>query len=262
MQSAIIIPARYGSTRFPGKPLALIAGKPLLQWVVEIAKSAASKVQDTAVYIATDDARIASYNWGVPCLMTPESCLNGTDRVYQAILTLPENNQPSIVLNLQGDAPLTEPEHLVALLNCLKIDQSIEMATPAHRLSWNALDRLRENKRATPFSGTTVVMDDQSNALWFSKNILPAIRKEDRSIPYSPVYQHIGLYGYRTSFLKKYIEWEESAYEKLEGLEQLRVLENGHPIRIVPVEVSQAQIGIDSPEDAKRAEPFLLSKKE
>lgn len=261
MQSAIIIPARYGSTRFPGKPLAVISGKPLLQWVIEVAQKAAEQVDNTAVYIATDDDRIANQDWSVPCLMTSENCLNGTDRVYQALLTLPENNQPSIVLNLQGDAPLTEPDHLVALLNCLKSDESIEMATPAHRLSWEALDLLRENKRSTPFSGTTVVMDQNSNALWFSKNILPAIRKEDRSASYSPVYQHIGLYGYRTSFLKQYITWPESPYEKLEGLEQLRVLENGYKIRIVPVRASQMQIGIDSPQDAKRAEAFLLAKK-
>lgn len=257
MRSAIIIPARYGSTRFPGKPLALILGKPLLQWVVEVAQKAAVSVEDTDVYVATDDARIASHDWGVPCLMTPENCLNGTDRVYQAILTLPKEKQPAIVLNLQGDAPLTEPHQLVALLKCLQANPAIGIATPAIRLTWEALDRLREAKRTTPFSGTTVVMNAASEALWFSKNILPAIRKEDRSTPLSPVYQHIGLYAYRTEFLKQYIQWPESFYENLEGLEQLRILENGHKIQIVSVESSNMQIGVDSPEDAKRAEIFL-----
>jgi 3-deoxy-manno-octulosonate cytidylyltransferase (CMP-KDO synthetase) len=262
MRYAIIIPARYGSTRFPGKPLVHLKGKPILQWTIEAAQTAAQVIGETAVYVATDDTRIAEIcpAIGVTALMTPESCANGTARVHHAALSLPKSQQPEIVLNLQGDAPLTPPQHLIALLAFLRDYPEASMATPAVQLSWESLHRLRIAKQTTPFSGTTVTFDAQQRALWFSKNILPAIRKEDRSQPLSPVYQHIGLYGYRLPFLSQYTQWPESFYERLEGLEQLRVLENGSSIHIVPVEAQGDAIGIDSPEDLARAEAILQEK--
>jgi 3-deoxy-manno-octulosonate cytidylyltransferase (CMP-KDO synthetase) len=121
------------------------------------------------------------------------------------------------------------------------------------------LDTLRESKKTTPFSGTTAILDSNNRALWFSKNVIPAIRKEDRTQPHSPVYRHIGLYGYARAALQKYVTLPPSHYEQLEGLEQLRAIENGMTIQAVVVDYKgrPAMTGIDSPEDLQRAEALL-----
>jgi len=133
-----------------------------------------------------------------------------------------------------------------------------EVVTPVHRLSWDDFDRLREAKKTTPFSGTTAIVKD-GRALWFSKNIIPAIRKEDRSALLSPVYQHMGLYGFRVDILERFCALPQGYYEQLEGLEQLRMLENEIEVTAVPVDIDQGQIqsGIDTPEDLARAEEML-----
>lgn len=255
---AIIIPARYGSTRFPGKPLAMIAGRSMLGRVVDLARLVAQEYEDVAVYVTTEDQRIADHaaEIGVPCLMTGE-CATGSDRVLAAAKQL--DDTPDFILNLQGDAPLTPPQALQAMIAAFLNDPQVSVVTPVHRLSWDGLDRLRENKKTTPFSGTTVVRRPDGSAVWFSKNILPAIRKEDRTIEVSPVYQHMGLYGYSYAALEKFCGWPEGHYEALEGLEQLRFLENGVAIQTVEIAVDHLHSGIDSPEDLARAEAFLSS---
>lgn len=262
MRSAIIIPARYASSRFPGKPLALIAHKTMLERVIEIAHSAAADFDNTEVIVATDDERIAEHarDLSTQVLMTAADCPTGTDRCLDAAKQL--SYQPDFVLNLQGDAPFTPPSFLKALLSSAVQDPYLAMATPAVALDWAALDQLRNHKMTTPFSGTSVVFDKNYNALWFSKNIIPAIRNEKKlraENPLSPVFQHIGLYLYRYDILKQYVSIPQTHYEKLEELEQLRLLENNINIRIVPVKhkTPTPPSGIDSPEDLKRAEAFI-----
>lgn len=259
MNTSIIIPARYASTRFPGKPLALLAGKAVLAWVVEIAKSVVSQIPNVTYHVATDDDRIKSFcdENHIPVIMTASDFETGTDRVMAAVNTLPL--KPDFIINLQGDAPFTPADFVVNIINAYHQNPSADIVTPVVQLSWSELDDLRESKKLTPFSGTTTIVDKYNRALWFSKNIIPAIRKEDRNKPFSPVYRHIGLYGYNRIALEKYITLEISPYEKLEGLEQLRALENGMSIQAVVVDYKgrPAMTGIDSPEDLIRAEALL-----
>ncbi len=264
MKTAIAIPARYGSSRFPGKPLVKIAGETMLSRVVTLAKKVAQETKNTTVFVTTEDHRVAEHaeSLKIPCLMTSTTCKTGSDRVLAALRQL--NEWPDMVLNLQGDAPFTPPSVLVALIETFHATPRTEVITPVHRLSWPDLDRLREIKRATPFSGTTALIDPQNRALWFSKAIIPAIRDEDHLrtlMQKSPVYQHMGLYGFRPDILEKFCALPQSPYEKLEGLEQLRMLENGIRITTVPVDMPEGfiQSGIDTPDDVKRAEFMIRS---
>ena len=265
MKIAIIIPARYGSTRFPGKPLAPINGKAMIDHVYDLALDASRDYKNIEVIIATDDVRIEAHCHGKKrhVLMTSESCRTGSDRVLEAAVKL--EDEPDIVVNLQGDAPLTPVIALQNVIKAFHIDPQCQVATPVQQLAWGDLDRLRRNKQTTPFSGTTAILDKNNQALWFSKNILPAIRKEDSlraKSDLSPVYQHLGLYGYRLDILKKFVNLPEGRYEALEGLEQLRFLENG--ISITCVDIPHNEIvnsGVDSPEDIGRAEALLRSRK-
>jgi 3-deoxy-manno-octulosonate cytidylyltransferase (CMP-KDO synthetase) len=254
---AIAIPARYASTRFPGKPLAKIGGKTMLARVVDVAREAADGKAD--VFVTTEDQRICDHakEIDIECIITSPECPTGSDRVLEAVEETGRNYD--FAINLQGDAPFTPPGVLTRLIEEIrKNGKKLEVVTPVHQLSWEDLDRLRETKKTTPFSGTTVVRDESGRALWFSKNIIPAIRKESR-IGKSPVFQHIGIYGYSIKTLKKFVELPQSFYEQLEGLEQLRFLENGISVQTVDVLLTSGMIqsGIDSPEDLKRAEKML-----
>lgn len=263
MKTAIVIPARYGSTRFPGKPLAHIAGKSMLERVVDVARAASKGMEDDVqVLVATDDDRIGEHcaQIGVYFLMTPSDAPTGSDRVLAALRQL--NEWPDFVVNLQGDAPFTPPSVVQALIHAFEVNRRVEVVTPVHRLSWAELDTLRESKKTTPFSGTTAILNTRNEALWFSKNILPAIRNESAlraGQAFSPVWQHMGLYGFRIDALEKFVMLPQGHYEALEGLEQLRMIENGLRIQAVPVEVDAAAFhsGIDSPEDLARAEERL-----
>ncbi|MCB1558792.1 MAG: 3-deoxy-manno-octulosonate cytidylyltransferase [Alphaproteobacteria bacterium] len=257
MKTAIIIPARFASTRFPGKPLAILKGKPIIEHVYDIACQAAD--EHTTIHVATDDNRIADHcaENDIPVIMTPEDCATGTDRAMAAINEM--DDKPDFIINLQGDAPMTPAHFVRALIEEFSKNKSSDIITPVTQLSWTELDLLRDNKRQTPFSGTTAVIDENKRALWFSKNIIPAIRKENRRDLLSPVYRHIGLYGYKREALERYVTLPMSHYEYLEGLEQLRALESGMTIQTVVVDYSglPAMTGIDSPEDLARAEHLL-----
>lgn len=259
--AAIIIPARWGSTRFPGKPLAMIAGKTMLARVVDVARAAAADFPGTSVYVTTDDARIAAHaaEIGADCLMTSPDCPTGSDRVLAAAKQLPD--PPDFIVNLQGDAPFTPVSAIQALLDAYLENADLSVVTAVHRLSWTALDTLRENKKTTPFSGTTAIIAGDGRALWFSKTIIPALRKESDmrgASEISPIHQHFGLYGYRLRALEQFCALPQSPYEIMEGLEQLRFLENNIPIHTVRIDVDGTmQGGIDTPEDLARAEALL-----
>ena len=265
MNISIIIPARYGSTRFPGKPLVEIAGQTMLSRVVNIAKQAAENIENVTIAVATEDERILKHaeEIGAKAVLTSDQCATGSDRVLEAVLKIAPDTD--FVFGLQGDAPFTPVNAITEMIKAVKNKPDIEVITPVINLRWSELDALRKNKVQTPFSGTTAIINHAGRALWFSKNILPAIRKEEtyRNNEFSPVHQHIGLYGFQLKTLKKFVSLPQGKYEELEGLEQLRLLENDIPIQTITLDVKAglAQAGIDSPEDIIRAEKILEKNK-
>lgn len=260
MKTLIVVPARHASTRLPGKPLALISGRSMVARVAGLARRAADQIEDAAYVVATDDMRILEHcrDAGIPVVMTDPDLASGSDRALAAAEGL--GASPEFVVNLQGDAPFTPAAHVVAIVHALATSGT-DAATPYIRLTWEALDRLRAHKQETPFSGTTLVTDPAGRAIWFSKIILPAMRKEAelrKLNPVSPVCQHIGLYGFRLEALQRYCALPESRYERLEGLEQLRLIENGLTIQAVEVQPGRIAIpGIDTAEDVALAERLV-----
>lgn len=261
MKSLIVIPARYASTRFPGKPLALIGGVPMVECTANIARHVAEDRPNVDWVVATDDARIETVcrERGLHVVMTDPELASGSDRALAAADAVGGGHD--VIVNLQGDAPLTPPAYVEAVLERLESDGDADIATPVVRLPWASLDRLRDNKKTTPFSGTTAIMSETGHARWFSKNIIPAVRKEDvrrTESDLSPVRQHVGLYAFRRSALERFTALPTSPYETIEGLEQLRALEAGMIIACVEVEPAKtSQSGIDTPEDLSRVEAEL-----
>ncbi|MDX5594061.1 manno-octulosonate cytidylyltransferase [Pseudovibrio sp. SPO723] len=260
MKALITVPARIGSTRFPKKPLHLINGKSLLERVVQIA-AVAAKQTGAQYVVAVDHEEVARHcdDIGAPWVMTDPDLPSGTDRALAAATA--HGGDWDFVLNLQGDAPFTPPEHVALLIEAAKVKAEAELFTPVIRLDWEALDQLREHKKDHPFSGTTCLRNDEGRAFWFSKNILPAIRGEEKlraADRFSPVFRHIGLYGYRIDALRKFCAAPVGTYEKLEGLEQLRFLENGMHVHAAEVAVPKLSMsGVDTPADAELAEKLI-----
>ena len=256
----IVIPARFGSTRLPGKPLLRIAGRTLLERVVAVGREAARLAGRCEVVVATDDTRIVdhAHALGIEVAMTAAQLDSGSARARAAARQRPA--PPALVINLQGDAPFITPTVVAGLIAALRTGDA-DVATPVYRLDWDRLDRLRTHKRAAPFSGTTCVRNAQGRALWFSKTILPAIRDEAalrRAGPISPVWQHLGLYGYRMAALEWFASTEQATYEQLEGLEQLRFLESGRTIATIEVQPpAHALSGIDTQADIALAEAAI-----
>lgn len=262
MRDPIVIPARWGSIRLPGKPLMMIAGRTLLSRVIEVARRAALLAGDVDVLVATDDERVAAHarSLGAAAAMTSAAITTGSGRALAAVRAVAPGS--AVVVNLQGDAPFTPPAMVADLIAAIRTGPD-PVATPVVRLSWNALDALREHKRAAPFSGTTCVVAPDGRALWFSKQILPAIRDEAAlragGGP-SPVHQHVGLYAYRVDALARFEATPPSAHERLEGLEQLRFLESGTTIRAVRCPPTAfPTTGIDTPADLARAEALIAA---
>ncbi len=272
MKSLIVIPARYGSKRFPGKPLAELAGKAILQRVWDIAAAVCAGRKDCEAVVATEEpespgegsALIIDYcrEHGIPVEVTPSSCRSGSDRVWAVAAARQE--KPEVLLNLQGDNPLCPPQFLHALLDAFDAHRETMVATAYTRLDWAALNALKEAKKSSPFSGTTAIIGSDGNAKWFSKNIIPAIRGEEKLMaqnPLSPVCRHIGLYAYKFAALAFFSQSPLGEYEKMEQLEQLRFIENGIPVRMVevnyPAGFDAATSGVDSPEDLARAEKLI-----
>lgn len=251
---AIVVPSRYGSTRFPGKPLHPVAGRSLVRRVWDIAAG----VSGTAgVWIATDDDRIADHvaAFGGRAVMTPADCATGTDRVHAALHEI--DATIDAVINVQGDAVLTPPWVIQALVDALQDPAGPAMVTPAVVLDRARYDQLLAAKETSPSSGTTVVVDHTMNALYFSKRVLPFIRRPDAD-PFPTVYRHVGIYGYTRETLERLCSLDPSPLERAEGLEQLRALENGIPIRVVTVDYKgRTHWSIDHPDDVKMAEDII-----
>ncbi len=253
MNTVIVIPARYSSSRFPGKPLAVVAGKTMLErtWLIATAVGNADRV-----VVATDDERISrqAQGFGAQVVMTPATCENGTERVYEAIQQLAE--LPEIVINLQGDALLTPPWAIEVLIDAMHRDDSVGMATIATRLKLDQYREMSKLKAEGIVSGTTVVFDRNCDALYFSKALIPFVRHPDENLP---VYRHIGLYGYRLPALRQYLSLAPTPLEKVEGLEMLRMMENAFKIRVVPVDYrGRTHWSVDSKEDILLAEQIIV----
>lgn len=260
MTDLIVIPARYGSKRFPGKPLMEIAGRSLVSRVIDVARQAAARLHDVDVVVATDDERIVEHveALGAQAVMTASDISSGTGRALAAARS--RASAPGHVVNLQGDAPFVPVEVVCQMMEAARAGGDV-VVTPVVPLSWEDLDVLREHKKAAPFSGTTCIRGPGDRALWFSKSILPAIRDEAKyraSMAVSPVLRHIGLYAYSLNALERFEAAPESLYETLEGLEQLRFFALEIPVQtveIAPPRISMS--GIDTPEDAALAEQMI-----
>lgn len=257
---AIIIPARFQSSRYPGKPLAPLRGadgqaKPLVQRSWE----AASAIPGAAgVWVATDDQRIADavIGFGGQVVMTSPDCRNGTERCAEAIATL--GPVADIVVNLQGDAPLTPTFVVEGLVAALAADGEAIMATPALRCSPSTYAHLARDAAEGRVGGTTVVANRRGHALYFSKRLIPHVPDALADRAHEAVFLHLGVYAYRPEALALYAAMPPSVPEELEGLEQLRFLEAERPIRVVPFEPPEWDcIELNNPEDVPVIETVL-----
>lgn len=240
MTAVGVIPARWASSRFPGKMLAKIAGKPMLQHVWERARRA-SKLED--VIIACDEQHVldAVKAFGARAVMTSPKHPSGSDRVAEAA----GSSQAEIVVNIQGDEPFIEPDLIDALVSSLEYDSVPVMATAIKRFS-SREDFLNPNM-------VKVVVDKDGNALYFSRSPIP-FRRDGWPENFSRYFRHLGIYAYRRQFLLDMCQWPKSFLEQEESLEQLRVLENGAKIKTVETEFET--IGVDTPADLVRAEAY------
>jgi len=235
-----IIPARYGSTRFPGKPLVDIDGKTMIQRVYEQAKSCSAL---TDVMVATDDDRIFNEvtRFGGKVIMTSTSHQSGTDRCAEVVNKL--TKKFNVIINIQGDEPFINPKQITQLCNCF-LDKKTQIATLIKGITDQA-DLFNENK-------VKVTFNTNHFAIYFSRNAIPFFRGENHEnwLKKHNYFKHIGIYGYKTEILKKITLLKPSKLELAEGLEQLRWLENGYYIKIAETELEA--ISIDTPEDVAK----------
>lgn len=239
-----IIPARWGSSRFPGKPLHLIAGRPLVQHVWDQCQKCTALDH---IIVATDDKRIAdaAADFGATCVMTSPDHATGSDRIAEVLSALPEATH---AVNIQGDEPLIDPALIDQLASFLRNDVNVEMATAASPITDPDLI-------ADP-NVVKVVLSDDHDALYFSRSPIP----HQRTCPDElVVYRHIGIYAYRADFLKKFLAWPPSPIEKAESLEQLRALSHGTRIRVAVTDHTSP--GVDTLEQAQAVEQLILSQR-
>jgi len=259
---AIIIPARYASTRFPAKPLAPLRGatgvaKTLIQRSWECARQVEGC---SGVWVATDDVRIADVvaGFGGEVVMTSADCANGTERCADALRTL--GDVADVIVNLQGDAPLSPPHIVSQMVERLAEDPEAVMATPAVRCSQGVLDHLLADQAAGRVGGTTVVVDQRERALYFSKRVLPYV-PETVPAEASPVHLHLGMYAYRKDALSRYHAAPPAPLELMEGLEQLRFLEMGLPVAVVRTDpLAWDSIELNNPSDTPLIERILAER--
>ena len=262
-QILIVIPARYQSSRLPGKPLKKIAGVEMIKRVSGIADYICKKNDRCNYVVATDDERIIDFceDNNINALLTSDTCKSGTERCWDAVKK--SNSRPELIINLQGDNPLCPPDILQEIIDSWKKDKA-DVFTPCIHLKWDEYERLVEAKKTTPYSGTTVLVNKAGYAMAFSKTIIPTIRKVEvakEKLEKSPVRQHIGLYAYTYSALENYFNLSQSDYEKdfIEGLEQMRFLVNGLQVKMVDIDLKGRVFtsGVDSPEDVERTEAII-----
>ena len=236
-----VIPARYGSSRMPGKPLAMIGDVPMIEWV---ARGVSESQEMDELIIATDDDRIreVAQKWGRTVVMTSPELVSGTDRVA----AVAEQIDCDLVINIQGDEPLIRGPMIDALVEALSGDEAIPMATLGHPM---------DDEEANDPNVVKVVVDFRGRALYFSRSKIPFVRRRPHEGA-QPYFKHIGIYGYRRDFLLRFATLPPSPLEQLEGLEQLRALEHGFPIRIV--ETTYRTHGVDTPEDLERVREELI----
>ncbi|MFQ6546966.1 3-deoxy-manno-octulosonate cytidylyltransferase [Aestuariibius sp. 2305UL40-4] len=260
MSVLLVIPARYASKRYPGKPLALLTGaggesRTLLERSWQAARSV-DKID--RIVVATDDARIevAAQEFGAEVVMTSPDCANGTERCAEAHAAL--GGGFDVVVNLQGDAPLTPPWFVEALVEGLLRDPTAGLATPVLRCDGATLSALKEDRRAGRVGGTTAVFGAERQALYFSKEVIPFTEQAFAADEPTPVFHHVGVYAYRAEALAQYPDWAQGPLETREGLEQLRFLENGHRILCVEVEARGRRFWeLNNPEDVPRIEAMM-----
>ncbi|MGC8202975.1 3-deoxy-manno-octulosonate cytidylyltransferase [Aliiroseovarius sp. PTFE2010] len=260
-KTVIIIPARYASTRYPGKPLAELRDKSgEARSLVRRSWDAAMDVQGIEdVFVATDDKRIADHveAFGGKVIMTSPGCENGTERCAEALRAL--DQEPDLVVNLQGDAPLTPAWFVEDLVAGMQARPDMDLATPVLRCDRETLQNFMEDRKAGRVGGTTSVFRPDMQALYFSKEVLPYV-DPDKMETWSqmPVFHHVGVYAYRPSVLKAYSGWQKGPLEDLEGLEQLRFLENGRKVLCVEVDgKGRVFWELNNPEDVARIERVL-----
>ena len=259
MNVQILIPARFASTRYPGKPLVELKGangaaKPLIQRSVE----AARRVRGVSgVFVVTDDERIADAcaPAKVGVIMTSPECRNGTERCAEALAQL---HNPDLVINFQGDALLTPPGFVEALIGRMEDDRDALVATPAMRLRSDEVRALQAEEAAGRVGGTTVVTNDLGQALYFSKRLIPHLPAGALDREMSPVRLHVGVYAYRPEALERYVATPVAELETLEGLEQLRFLAAGVPVAVVDVQTPPFALReLNNPEDVAAIEQAL-----
>jgi 3-deoxy-manno-octulosonate cytidylyltransferase (CMP-KDO synthetase) len=255
---AALIPARFASSRYPGKPLVAIRGaggivKPLIHRSFE----AAQRVKGlSSIHVVTDDERIASAceAFGAPVIMTSEKCRNGTERCAEALSQL---DALDIVVNIQGDALLTPPYFVEALIERME-QEDADVATPAMRLPTAQLRALQAEEAAGRVGGTSVVTDEDGHALYFSKRLIPYVPERALGQELSPVRLHAGVYAYTPTALRAYAQSAPAELEELEGLEQLRFLAMGIAVSVVEVEPPDFEIReLNNPEDLVPVEEAL-----
>ena len=242
MNIIAFIPSRYDSTRFPGKPLAPIAGEPMIRHVFRCASSCP---QVSQVYVATDDDRISQCvdKFGGKAIMTAKEHISGTDRIFEAAQKLHLKNE-DLIVNIQGDQPVFDPGIISEMIAPLVNDRDIPMATLKYRIT--------DKKEIENINIVKVVTDNAGFALYFSRHPIPFYRDKGSSEVY---YKHLGLYAFRKGFLEKFSRLPVGRLEAAEKLEQLRALEHGFKIKVV--ETASDSIEVDTPEDIKRAEDLI-----
>lgn len=228
----ILIPARHASSRFPGKPLAKLKGRESILWTLEAAEAMGAD----SVAVATDDDRIAAVveGAGAKAVMTAEARRNGTERCTEAAALIGAG-EDDVIINLQGDAPLTPPWFVTALIDEMAGNPAAQVATPVLRCDPESYRRFTDDRKAGRVGATTAVFGADRRALYFSKEVIPFLPSPD-ALSGTPVFHHVGVYAYRMAALRAYGEWPMGPLETAEGLEQLRFLENGAPLYAVEVE--------------------------
>ena len=258
MKTLIAIPARYASTRYPGKPLVTLRGPDGAKTLIRRSWEAAMAVQGIdRVVVATDDARIADHAtaFGAEVVMTSSDARNGTERCAEVAAILPGFD---LIVNLQGDAPLTPAWFVEDLVKGLTADPAADIATPVLRCDGRAVAGFLADRRAGRVGGTTAVFGAQGRALYFSKEVIPFTGQDYAPDAPTPVFHHVGVYAYRPAALAAYPAWPIGPLETLEGLEQLRFLEQGRPVLCVQVESRGRQFWeLNNPSDVPVIEAML-----